>query len=104
MLLATANAEEKLIGRDWDYDALKTSIELAPTIDAVPVVHGHIVWKDRRRGGVRKATGFDELGVERTVRYMDSYVERTPYCSVCGKILGDTFLTYCSNCGAKIDD
>ena len=79
-----------------------TRVEELPAIDAVPVVHGHIVWKDRRRGGVRKVTGLDEFGVEHTVRYMESYVERTPYCSVCTKVLGDA-LTYCPNCGAKMD-
>lgn len=88
----------------YDTNCFLESIDAAPTIDAVPVVYGRIVWKDRRRGGVRRATGFDEFGVKHTVRYMDSYVERTPYCSVCGKVLGDTFLTYCSNCGAKMDE
>lgn len=78
-------------------------IEKLTAVDAELVVHGHIVWKDRRRGGVRKATGRDEFGVEHTVRYMESYVERTPYCSVCTKILGDA-LTYCPNCGAKMDE
>lgn len=37
-ILSAANSEEKLIGKDWDYDALKTSIELAPTLDVVSVV------------------------------------------------------------------
>ena len=82
--------------------AIREIIENVPAVDAVPVVHGHIVWKDRRRGGVRKVTGRDEFGVEHTVRYMESYVERTPYCSVCTKVLGDA-LTYCPNCGARMD-
>lgn len=38
-ILSAANSEEKLIGKDWDYDALKTSIELAPTLDVAPVIH-----------------------------------------------------------------
>ena len=82
--------------------AFKKALDDAPALDAAPVVHGHIVWKDRRRGGVRKVTGRDEFGVEHTVRYMESYVERTPYCSVCTKVLGDA-LTYCPNCGARMD-
>ena len=86
----------------WHFTGIRAAIEAAPTIDAVPAVHGHIVWKDRRRGGVRNVTGRDEFGVEHTVRYMESYVERTPYCSVCTKVLGDA-LTYCPNCGARMD-
>lgn len=43
-LLKTANAEEKLIGKDWDYDALKTAIELAPSLDVIQVVHAK--WDD----------------------------------------------------------
>lgn len=39
-ILNAANSEEKMIGKDWDYDALKTSIELAPTLDVEPVIHG----------------------------------------------------------------
>lgn len=87
----------------YAYKVAYREVETAPAVDAEPVVHGHIVWKDRRRGGVRKVTGRDEFGVEHTVRYMESYVERTPYCSVCTKVLGDA-LTYCPNCGAKMDE
>lgn len=37
-LLNMCDAEEKAIGGDWDYNDLRTAIELAPAVDAVPVV------------------------------------------------------------------
>ena len=33
----------------------------------------------------------------------ERYTDNVPYCSECGKMLGD-FLNYCGNCGCKLDD
>ena len=95
--------EKGISGITGDESCIVDHINAAPTVDAVPVVHARIVWRNRQRGGVKKVTGIDEFGVEHSVRYTDFHVERTPYCSACGKILGDTFLTYCSACGARMD-
>ena len=46
-ILSAANSEEKLIGKDWDYDALKTSIELAPTLDVEPVIYAEWIENNR---------------------------------------------------------
>jgi len=43
-ILSVASSVEKLIGKDWDYDALKTSIELAPTLDVEPVIHARWIY------------------------------------------------------------
>ena len=55
-------------------------IESAPTIDAVPVVHGR--WENKQGGFWEVAT-----------------------CSICGKKYPTTGKTpnYCPNCGAKMD-
>ena len=60
--------------RDW----LKRCFDEAPTIDAVPVVHGWWTW-----------CGED--------RWNDVYT-----CSVCGEMAMDDS-NFCPNCGAKMD-
>lgn len=58
------------------YRVTKEEIDAMPTVDAVPVVHGHWIDKD---GGI--AT-----------------------CSVCGDRWGVwSVMKYCPNCGAKMD-
>ena len=64
----------------------KHQIDMAPTIDAVSVVHGEWIAK-----------------------YEGSYLQRRMYCSVCGKrsgiggIKSNQLKPYCPNCGAKMD-
>lgn len=70
---------------DWWYKGrnIRHVIDDAPTVDAVPVVHGR--WSD---------AGFGELP------------KHAPYgwaCSVCGGISFNNEYIYCPNCGAKMD-
>ena len=70
---------------DWWYKGrnIRRVIDDAPTVDAVPVVHGR--WSD---------AGFGELP------------KHAPYgwaCSVCGGISFNNEYIYCPHCGAKMD-
>lgn len=64
----------------WHYTGIRAVIDVAPTIDAEPVRHGHwvnghVAWNHYRR------------------------------CSECGKVFSNSSKTnYCSNCGAKMMD
>ena len=58
--------------------ALKQMIDNAPTIDAVPVVHGYWLYGDEYAG------------------------HHDVDCSVCGDY-ARTYYDYCPNCGAKMD-
>lgn len=87
--LAKRYAEQKRFEAAKDYSFIQTVLLSAPTIDAVPVVHGR--W-------------------ERTVD--DYYTGLTIFkCSVCREewVFEDLFdaddlnLHYCHNCGAKMD-
>lgn len=73
-----------------------------PTADVVEVKHGEWIYKYRHRGGFVKRTGYDEFGNLHTITVDDRFEIHDPYCSVCGK-LGGEFLSYCGNCGAKMD-
>lgn len=77
-----------------------------PVADVAPVKHGHIVWKDRCRGGFKTAKCLNctkgSVFCNHTAKYDDRHRCRDPYCSECGKLMG-TFNNYCGNCGAKMD-
>ena len=86
-------------------------IKEQPTADVAPVRHGHIIWKRRRRGGFRHAKCLhrfcnfvieDNAPCKHIAKIDERYTTDEPYCSECGKLLGD-FLNYCGNCGAKMD-
>lgn len=79
--------------------------------DIAPVVHGQIIWKERHRGGFKTAKclhSFNDINTENNIpckhiaKIDERYTINEPYCSKCGKLLGD-FLNYCGNCGAKMD-
>ena len=72
----------------------------APTVDAVEVVHGHKVVRERHRGVTRYIPC---PCCSSAVPCNKPYTEKVEYCSVCGKKLDDTFQNYCPNCGAKMD-
>ena len=83
-----------------------------PTADVVPVRHGHIIWKRRRRSGFRHVKCLhrfcnfvieDNAPCKHIAKIDERYTIDEPYCSECGKLLGD-FLNYCGNCGAKMDE
>ena len=86
-------------------------IEAIPAADVEPVRHGHIIWKRRHRGGFRHAKCLhrfcnfvieDNAPCKHIAKIDDRYTTDEPYCSECGKLLGD-FLNYCGNCGARMD-
>lgn len=79
--------------------------------DVAPVKHGHIVWKEYRKGGIRRRKCLQEIKSVYIEQQMpckhiaitdERYLSKDPYCSECGKLLGE-FLNYCGNCGAKMD-
>ena len=76
----------------------------APAVDAAPVVHARVVWKNRFMGGfVPGITITDRAGEKHTGTLDTTHYEPVPYCSECGKELGVSSLAYCPNCGAKMD-
>lgn len=93
------------------FDHLKKVIEVFPTREFVPVKHGHIVWKEYHKGGIRRRKCLQEIKSVYIEQQMpckhiaiidERYLSKDPYCSECGKLLGE-FLNYCGNCGAKMD-
>ena len=92
--------------------ALKYINELeAKLADSKPVKHGHIVWKEYYKGGIRRKKCLQEVNSIYIEQQMpckhiaiidERYLSKDPYCSECGKLLGE-FLNYCGNCGAKMD-
>ena len=90
---------------------IKFCISSLPTADVAPVRHAHIIWKRRRRGGFRHAKCLhrfcnfvieDNAPCKHIAKIDERYTIDEPYCSECGKLLGD-FLNYCGNCGARMD-
>lgn len=79
-------------------------VKAEPTVDAEPVRHGRVVWKNRFMGGfVPDITITDRAGEKHTGTLDTTHYEPVPYCSECGKELGVSSLAYCPNCGAKMD-
>ena len=81
-----------------------------PAADVAPVRHGHIIWKRRRRGGFRHVKCLhrfcnfvieDNAPCKHIAKIDERYATDEPYCSECGRLLGD-WLNYCGNCGAKM--
>lgn len=68
--------------------------------DVAPVKHGHWVYKHRYRGGFRKYTGVDSMGVEYTITVDERYECDDPYCSECNRLNDGSSLKFCPNCGA----
>ena len=94
-----------------DYSMVVDTIDNFPAADVAPVRHGHIIWKRRRRGGFRHAKCLhrfcnfvieDNAPCKHIAKIDERYTIDEPYCSECGKLLGD-FLNYCGNCGARMD-
>ena len=68
---------------DWEFDMIVNLLDSAPTVDAVPVVHGRWEW----------------LGPNRLVT--DCMCGTCSACKVRSKNIVNTML--CPNCGAKMD-
>lgn len=88
-----------------------TDEDIIKSEDVASVRHGHIIWKRRRRGGFRHVKCLhhfcnfvmeDNAPCKHIAKIDERYTIDEPYCSECGKILGD-FLNYCGNCGARMD-
>lgn len=79
-------------------------IKFIPAEDVAPVIHGHIVWKKRHRGGFTKKKCIKNGGYDcdHNAVIDDRSAGEEPYCSECGKILGD-YMNFCGNCGARMD-
>ena len=84
-------------------------IDSIPPADVVEVVHAHIVWRKRHKGGFQQRKCLCEnvclaetIACKRNAIVDDRYIIDEPYCSECGKLLGD-FINYCGNCGARMD-
>lgn len=86
-------------------------VDEIPAADVAPVKHGHIVWKEYHKGGIRRRKCLQEIKSVYIEQQMpckhiaivdERYLSKDPYCSECGMLLGE-FLSYCGNCGAKMD-
>lgn len=95
----------------WNDYAIKDIIKHIPAADVAPVKHGHIVWKEYHKGGIRRRKCLQEIKSVYIEQQMpckhiaivdERYLSKDPYCSECGMLLGE-FLSYCGNCGAKMD-
>ena len=74
-----------------------------PAADVAPVVHGRWIIKHKHRGGFHRYTGIDDMGEQHTITVDERIEYDDRYCSECGKQSADNFLTYCPNCGARMD-
>ena len=95
---------ERNFGRIGAADAMLQLIDAAPTIDAEPVRHGHVVWKRQIRGGYKYINvKCQNCGATEHVEIEHPLNTETPYCSECGKRLDDIFMECCPSCGTKMD-
>ena len=92
--------ENQVLSYDDEWCLKVSDIENAPTVDAVEVVRGHKVVRERKRG---IAYAMECPICNSRIPSNMPYTEKVEYCSVCGKKLDDTFQNYCPNCGAKMD-
>ena len=119
---ALINTCKKIIQEHWNETTAPVSwshayadfiddIDNQPTADVAPVKHGHIVWKEYHKGGIRRRKCLQEIKSVYIEQQMpckhiaivdERYLSKDPYCSECGMLLGE-FLSYCGNCGAKMD-
>ena len=99
--------DEILYDSDYENDIINHFLDVVDsqsTVDAEPVQHGHIVWKDRFVGGYKYAeTKCHNCGTIEKVEVEHPIKTKVGYCSECGKRLDDIFMKYCPNCGAKMD-
>lgn len=93
---ALHNIDWALENHDDVYDAVKHTV----SEDVMPVKRGHWVYKHRYRGGFRKYTGVDSMGVEHTITVDERYECDDPYCSECNRLNDGSSLKFCPNCGA----
>ena len=78
-------------------------IESIPAVDAVPVVHGRWIYKERHRKSYRQYTGYDAAGETHTIMVLEESEGKEPYCSECGAQAAESFMDFCPHCGAMMD-
>ena len=71
--------------------------------DIAPVAHGKWNYVHRHHGGFRTYVGVDCSGETHTITVDERVEIDEPYCSVCGKWNESAWLSYCPNCGAKME-
>lgn len=77
-----------------------------PTVDAAPVVHGEIIWKNRKKLVKRYDAEPYCFDAEANPLYHATnkhITEKVAYCPVCKKRMNGDFLNFCDNCGARMD-
>ena len=57
----------ELIVPDWTRTLIRSWLDSEPTVDAVPVVHGEWIYKNRHRKSYRRYTGVDDFGETHTI-------------------------------------
>ena len=72
--------------------------------ERVERIRGEWVAKHRHWGGFRRVTGVDDMGERRTITIDERCEYDDLYCSKCGKRSPDSFLNFCSYCGAPMTD
>ena len=100
---ARFEAEHYFKGLDNIQEDLDMLFCMLPAEDVAPVRHGRWIMKHKKRGGFRSYTGIDDIGEQHTITVDERVEYDDRYCSYCGKQSADNFLTYCPNCGAKMD-
>lgn len=81
-------------------------IDTLPAVDAVPVVHGEIIWKNRKKLVKRYDAEPCCFDAEANPLYHATnkhITEKVAYCPVCKKRMDGDFLNFCDNCGARMD-
>ena len=80
-------------------------LSICPEADVAPVKRGNIVWKMRHRGSIAKRHCIRESSLlcDHNAVIDERYEGMEPYCSECGKLLGD-IMNYCGFCGAKMEE
>lgn len=81
-------------------------LENQPAVDAVPVVHGEIIWKNRKKLVKRYDVEPCCFDAEANPLYHATnkhITEKVAYCHVCKKRMSGDFLNFCDNCGARMD-
>lgn len=93
-------AIEEAIDKVW---VIRCRIEGLFSVNAEPVRHGRWVYKHRHKGGLRRVTGVDDMGVQHTITIDERYEVEAPYCSECGSLAGDMQQDHCCVCKARMD-
>lgn len=66
-------------------------------------IKGTWIKVNRHRGGFRTVTITDSFGEQHSGMLDDRCDFPEYYCSICGKVAHESFLTYCASCGSKME-